>query len=128
MSPASLPEMSDPATEPPVDPAERTIVGHVVYTSYALALLTGFTALIGVVVAYLNQDKVRHTWLDSHSTWQIRTFWYALAFQAVGWITVWILIGWFILGIGYLFFVWRIAKGWVRLANQRPVENPTSFF
>ena len=65
--------------------------------------------------------------LESHVTWQIRTFWYELAFQVVGWITVWILIGWAILSLGVLFFIWRIAKGWVRLANRRPVENPDSF-
>ena len=127
MSPRSLPETPPPAAAA-AEPTERTIVGNVVYATYALALFTGFTALIGVVIAYLNQDAVRGTWLDSHSTWQIRTFWYGLAFQAVGWLTVWILIGWAILAIGYLYFVWRVAKGWVRLANHRPVENPTSFF
>ena len=109
------------------DPGERTIVGHVVYTMYALAFLTGFTALVGVVVAYLNRDAVRGTWLESHMIWQIRSFWYALAIQAIGWVTTLILIGWLIVPLGGLFFIWRIAKGWVRLANRRPVENPSSF-
>ena len=109
------------------DPGERTIVAHVVYATYALTFLTGFTALVGVVVAYLNRDAVRGSWLDSHMIWQIRTFWYALAIQVIGWITTLILIGWLIVPLGGLYFIWRIAKGWVRLANHRPVEDPRSF-
>ena len=126
MSPSALPGSGNHAAGAP-DPGELTIVAHVVYAMYALALFNGFTALVGVVVAYLNRDAVRGTWMDSHMTWQIRTFWYGLAISVVGIITTWILIGWLILGLGYLFFVWRIAKGWVRLSNRRPVESPETF-
>lgn len=114
-------------SETPAQPGERTMVAHVVYAMYALSFVTGFTALVGVVVAYLNRDAVAGTWLASHATWQIRTFWYVLVFQIIGWITVWILIGWLILTIGLLYFIWRIAKGWIRLANRQPVEMPQSF-
>lgn len=122
----SMPETPPRAGGPP--PTDnRTILAHVVYGLYALTFLTGFTVLIGAVMAYFNREPVRGTWLESHAVWQIRTFWWGLLMQAVGWITVWILIGWLVLAAATLWFVWRIAKGWIRLFYQEPVEDPRSF-
>ena len=122
----TLPEM--PRREAlPDGPGERTGVVHAVYALYALGLVTGFTPLVGVVVAYLHRDAARGGWLETHVEWQIRTFWYGLLMQVVGWITVWILIGWAVLAFATLWFVWRVAKGWVRLANRDPIDFPQSF-
>ena len=138
MTPESLPQRppeTPPETEPgtsrppreapPTD--NRTVLTHVVYGLYALTFLTGFTALVGVVMAYFNREPARGTWLESHVSWQIRTFWYGLLLQAIGWVTVWVLIGWFILAAATLWFVWRIAKGWIRLGHGVPIEDPYGF-
>lgn len=114
-----------PQPTPPTD--NRTVLTHVVYGLYALTFLTGFTVLVGVVMAWFNRAPTRGTWLESHIRWQIRTFWYGLLLQVIGWITVWILIGWIVLAAATLWFVWRIAKGWVRLAHQQPIEDPLAF-
>ena len=110
----------------PAEPGPTTL-GHVIYALYALGFVTGFTPLVGVVMAYLNREDARGNWLETHYVWQIRTFWYGVLMQVVGWITVWILIGWAILGLATVWFVWRIAKGWIRLANGAPVEDCRSF-
>jgi uncharacterized membrane protein len=31
-----------------------------------------------VIINYVKRGEVRGTWLESHFTWQIRTFWFAL--------------------------------------------------
>lgn len=91
------------------------------------AFLTGWPSIIAVVLNYVKRSEARGTWLDSHFRWQIRTFWFGL---------LWIfLCGAFIvatLGIGLLFvwlpitlvglwFVYRIVRGWVTLADRRPL-------
>ena len=91
------------------------------------AFLTGWPSIIAVVLNYVKRSEARGTWLDSHFRWQIRTFWFGL---------LWIfLCGAFIvatLGIGLLFvwlpitlvglwFVYRIIRGWVTLADRRPM-------
>lgn len=91
------------------------------------AFLTGWPSIIAVVLNYVKRSEARGTWLDSHFRWQIRTFWFGL---------LWIfLCGAFIvstLGIGLLFvwlpitlvglwFVYRIVRGWVTLADRRPM-------
>ncbi|MBK9306080.1 MAG: hypothetical protein IPM58_03105 [Nitrospira sp.] len=92
------------------------------------AFLTGWPSIIAVVLNYVKRSEARGTWLDSHFRWQIRTFWFGLL-----WMT---LCGAFIvatLGIGLLFvwlpitlvglwFVYRIIRGWVTLADRRPMD------
>lgn len=91
------------------------------------AFLTGWPSIIAVILNYIKRSEARGTWLESHFRWQIRTFWFGLL-----WIS---LCGAFILatlGIGILFvwlpimlvglwFVYRIVRGWVTLADSRPM-------
>ncbi|MET4697439.1 putative membrane protein [Constrictibacter sp. MBR-5] len=100
----------------------RVVMAHVIYALYALGLFTVLgTAVVGVVLAYFNRDAGYGTWLAGHARWQIRTFWFGLLFYTIGAITTWILIGWPILLFTTVWFVWRIAKGWLRLAHGEPI-------
>ena len=123
----SMPYDPSGAAAPPPPRDSRPMMAHAVYALYALTFLTAFTALVGVIIAYMLRQDVAGTWLEGHVRWQIRTFWYGLLFQAVGWATVWFLIGWLVLLAGTIWFIWRIAKGWVRLGGNRPIEEPAAF-
>ena len=48
------------------------------------AFLTGWPSIIAVILNYVKRSEVRGTWLDSHFSWQIRTFWFALLWLAIG--------------------------------------------
>ena len=37
----------------------------------------GIPSIIAVIMNYVKRDDVRGTWLDSHFSWQLRTFWFA---------------------------------------------------
>ena len=43
----------------------------------------GLPSLAALIINYVKRDEVRGTWLESHVSWQIRTFWWVLAW-AVG--------------------------------------------
>jgi uncharacterized membrane protein len=97
------------------------------------AFLTGWPSLIAVVLNYARRREVRDTWLASHFRWQIRTFWFGLLWAAIcGLIValtlgVALLIAWLPLGIVGLWFVYRIARGWLRLAHREPMhETPAA--
>lgn len=68
---------------------DRTLPA-VTYALYLLAFATGFTAIIGVVVAYANQASAGPL-MRSHYTFLIRTFWIGL---------VWMILAGMVLGIG----------------------------
>ena len=91
--------------------------------------LFGWPSIIAVIINYVKRPDARGTWLESHFTWQIRTFWFAMLWAAVviivgtllaivliG-IAIWI-VGLFALGI---WAIYRIVRGWMRLSNRLPV-------
>ncbi len=99
--------------------ANRSIT-QVIYALYALSLVSGsITGLVAIVFNYVKRDEMAGTIYQGHFTWQIRTFWYSLLWGAVGWATVWIVVGFFVWAVAGIWFIYRIAKGWVRLIEGK---------
>ncbi|MCW5612781.1 MAG: hypothetical protein KIS83_19215 [Rubrivivax sp.] len=126
-------------------PSSLVRLTHLVYALHALGLaigafgaasvvgsfLLGWPSIIAVIINYVKRSDVRGTWLESHFRWQIRTFWYALAWVVlvgivslpltvivVGFAT-WA-VGLFVLGC---WAVYRIARGWLRLNDHQPMPT-----
>lgn len=96
-------------------------VALVVYVLYALSFLYGITAIAGVVIAYIKRDDVRGTWLESHFAWQIRTFWWGLVWTVVGVVLALVAVGFLILFAVWIWAIYRVVKGWLRLNDGREV-------
>jgi uncharacterized membrane protein len=99
----------------------KTIV-TVVYALQAAGFFLGITWLIAVIVDYVKRDDAAGTWLESHFRWQIRTFWWGLLWGIIGGILMLILIGWLVLAANAVWIIYRIVKGWLRLAERREVS------
>lgn len=113
-----LPANPDPRAE-----AARNI-GLVVYALQALGFFAGgITFVAGVIVNYVKIEDVRGTYVESHFRWQIRTFWFGLAWGALGVLTWWVLgLGLVILGISAVWVLYRIIKGGLALYERKPVQ------
>ena len=98
----------------------RKLAG-LVYGLQAASMLVGVTLFAGVIVNYLRREQAAGTWLESHFTWQIRTFWWSLAWCVLGIATAVILVGVFILIGSGVWFVYRIVRGWIELNEGRPM-------
>jgi uncharacterized membrane protein len=93
------------------------------------AFLFGWPSIIAVIINYVKRDEARGTWLESHFTWQIRTFWVALAWAlvigAVGLVLAIVLVGFAIWMVGFfalgLWAIYRIVRGWMALRDRRAV-------
>ena len=103
------------------------ITGIVGAATVVGAFLTGWPSLIAVILNYVKRSEARGTWLESHFRWQIRTFWFGLL-----WVTlclafivftlgIGILIAWIPLGVVGLWFIYRIARGWLALMEHHPM-------
>lgn len=115
---------------------------HIIYALHALSVLIGITgpatvignfvfglpSIIAVIMNYARQSAVRGTWLESHFRWQIRTFWFAFLWIVVAGVISAPLV--LLLGLGILTFflaalivavwiVYRVARGWLALRDQR---------
>ena len=125
-----------------VEPGESLITWtHAVYGLHALSLITGiigvatvagaflfgWPSIIAVILNYVKRNDARGTWLESHFRWQIRTFWYGLlwvvlcALFVVATLGVGLLIVWVPFGIVGLWFIYRIARGWIQLKDRQPM-------
>ena len=93
----------------------------VIYALYAVSLFVGITAIVAIVLNYIKRDEAQGTWLESHFTWQIRTFWWGLLWSVIGAITWIIMVGWLVWGVAYIWFIYRIAKGWLNLNDNKPM-------
>src|SRR5256885_4941990 len=124
-----------PSSETPIrHPTEGLItLAHVIYALHAFsaltglassvlvltAFLTGWPSIIAVILNYAKRSEVHGTWLESHFSWQLRTFWFALLWLVIGMalfatvfgiplaILIWI-------GTG-LWVLYRLIRGWMSL-------------
>ena len=91
----------------------------IVYILQACSFLFGIPMFIGAIVNYVKLGDVRGTWLESHYRWQLRTFWFGLLWGVLGVLTWIILIGYIILFVNYLWMIYRVVRGWLRLMDSR---------
>src|SRR5213596_2875264 len=89
------------------------------------AFLTGWPSIIAVILNYAKRSEVRGTWLESHFRWQIRTFWFGALWVGlsvlfvIATLGIGIFIAWITLGAVGLWFIYRIARGWLRLMEHQ---------
>jgi uncharacterized membrane protein len=93
----------------------------IIYALYAAAFLFGITAIVAIIMNYIKKDDVAGTWLESHFRWQIRTFWFSLLWGVIGVVTSVILVGWVVLIANGIWIIYRIAKGWLNLNDDKPM-------
>jgi uncharacterized membrane protein len=91
------------------------------------AFLIGWPSIIAVIMNYIKRSDARGTWLESHFRWQIRTFWFGLIWAVLCGLFVVLTLGiglivvWIPLGILTLWFIYRVARGWLALREHKPM-------
>ena len=90
------------------------------------AFLTGWPSIIAVIINYVKRSDVRGTFLESHFSWQIRTFWWALLWALFAGLLIMTVIGipiaWVIAVLTGLWVIYRIARGWLALLSRKPMS------
>ena len=134
--------MTDATVVRDPDPSLITTL-HVTYALHAVGLaigafgastvvgafIFGWPSIIAVIINYVKRGDARGTWLESHFTWQVRTFWYAVLWAAVVFLVglplTLLIVGFAIWAVGLfalgIWAIYRIALGWSRLNSRRPI-------
>jgi uncharacterized membrane protein len=127
-----------PVERTTVEPRQNVVaITHVMYALHAFSalmgiltpalivtsFLSGWPSIIAVIINYIKRDEARGTWLDSHFSWQLRTFWFALLWLLVAVILFVTIVGIVLaiplaLGVG-IWVVYRIIRGWMALAQRK---------
>ncbi len=93
----------------------------VVYALQAVSFFIGISFIAAVIINYVKKDDVQGTWLESHFNWQIRTFWFGLLWSIIGFMSLILIIGYFIIIANAIWIIYRIIKGWLRLSENKPM-------
>ena len=114
-------------------------VANIVYALHTLAIVIGIVgaatvvgsflgsvpSIVAVILNYVKRGDARGTWAASHYRWQIRTFWFALLWAVIAILLIITIIGlifgYIVLGLLTLWLIYRIARGWLRLRDRRPM-------
>lgn len=137
--------MADGPSAPATAPADPALVSytHAIYALHALSaaigifgaativgsFVFGIPSIVAVIMNYARRPAVRGTWLESHFSWQIRTFWYALLIAALVFVAsvplMLVLVGFVTAAVGVfligLWIVYRVIRGWLALRDGQPV-------
>lgn len=110
---------------------------HVIYALHAItvltglltpvlivtAFLTGWPSLLAVILNYIKRSDTRGTYLESHFSWQIRTFWFAVFWVVLSGLLVITLIGipvaFILVSIAGIWVLYRVIRGWLRLNSRQ---------
>ena len=99
--------------------SERTVV-LIAYVLHLVGAIAGFTSIVGLILNYVRRGHYGEPF-DSHHSWMIRSFWWGLCGVVIGCITLFIGVGWLVLGIVWLWYVYRHVRGLIALANGEPM-------
>jgi uncharacterized membrane protein len=121
-------------------PANSNVLmfAHIIYGIFAFSLIAGASVfgaflsiigLVGIVMAHVFRDDAKGTWLESHYTWLIRTFWWSaiwtVVLGAIAFLFAVTIIGlpiaFIIWGAFFLWVAYRLIVGWIALFRDKPI-------
>jgi uncharacterized membrane protein len=97
----------------------------------AFAPLVCLAGIIGVVIAYVKRGDAQGTWVASHFTWLIRTFWWSLLWDVIG-VLILVTLGLILIGIPIaiaifvatsIWGIYRLVRGFLLFKDNQPVPG-----
>lgn len=111
--------------------ALSVLIGVIGAESIVGSFLLGVPSIVAVIMNYARRSETRDTWLESHFSWQIRTFWWALGWSVIVLVTsaplMLVLIGFATAAFGLLvigiWVLYRVVRGWLALRDLQPIPR-----
>ena len=112
--------------------ASLRTIGHISYALHAVvavsAVIPGVQAsivllLVAFILDLVKRDDAQGSWQQSHFSWRIRSVLWAGILYVVT-IPLWLLLvlpGWIAWIAISLWFLYRVARGWLALNDRRPM-------
>jgi len=109
--------------------ALAVVMGVLTSATIVLSFVASVPSIIAVIMNYARRSEVRGTFLDSHFSWQIRTFWFAALWAVIIWAVslplMLVIVGFGVFYVGVLllgvWIIYRVARGWFALRDRKPM-------
>ena len=111
---------------PPLKPMKDLAFGLYIAHGACLLFSLGMLSWIPLIVNYVKRDDSIGTFVHSHHSWQIRSFWlyFFLCIVSAVFIFTFILapIGWLIFAIAWIWKAYRLIKGVIDLNENKSMS------
>jgi uncharacterized membrane protein len=132
-------QTQDTSRQPPVNAALlvyalfaiTAVIGVASHGFPLFAPLLGLVGIVAIIIAYVKRGDAAGTWVASHFTWLIRTFWWSLLWALLGGLVM-ITLGLILIGIPIAFGIWavdtiwviyRVIRGYLRFHESQPIPG-----
>jgi uncharacterized membrane protein len=132
-------QSQDASRQPPVNAALlvyalfaiTALIGVASHGFPLFAPLLGLIGIVAIINAYVKRSDAAGTWVASHFTWLIRTFWWSLLWALLGGLVM-ITLGLILIGIPIAFGIWavdtiwviyRVIRGYLRFHESQPIAG-----
>jgi uncharacterized membrane protein len=94
---------------------------------YLASFITGITAIVGVVLAFVWRGEPKAEWEASHYQYLINTFWIGLAGSIVGFLLLIVLIGLLVWAAVAVLVIVRSVMSLLNAQKHMPMPNPATW-
>ncbi|MBV7258864.1 DUF4870 family protein [Erythrobacter crassostreae] len=91
---------------------------------YLGSFVTGFSGLVGIVLAHVWQSDNEESWAASHFTYLIRTFWFGFIASIIASVLMFVLIGFLLFPIIAIWVGVRSVMSLVKAQRREPMPEP----
>lgn len=99
----------------------------IVWVLYLLSGITGISAIVGLIIAYVKRGELAGTPFESHMTYAIRTFWLGLLGVVVGIVLAFVMVGFLVLVLMAVWMIYRMVRGLICALDGREIVNPQGY-
>jgi len=89
--------------------------------------LMGIVGIAGLIVAYVKRADAQGTWVASHFSWLIRTFWYSLLWGAIGAVFAVTIVGLIVAipiwAVASIWVIYRVIRGYLLFKDSKPIPG-----
>ncbi len=100
---------------------DRTLA-VVAYALHLFGVIAGIPSIVGLVINYVKRNDYDELF-DSHHSWMIRSFWWAIFWCVVGFVTLIIGVGFVIFFLAWVWYIYRHVRGLLALLNGEPMPR-----
>jgi len=113
--------MNSMSTEQSSAESDRTLA-VVAYALHLFGVIAGIPSIVGLIINYVKRDEYDELF-DSHHSWMIRSFWWAILWCVLGFVTLVIGVGFVIFFLAWVWYIYRHVRGLLALLNGEPMPR-----
>ena len=100
---------------------DRTLA-VVAYALHLFGVIAGIPSIVVLIINYVKRNDYDELF-DSHHSWMIRSFWWAILWCVLGFVTLVIGVGFVIFFLAWLWYIYRHVRGLLALLNGEPMPR-----